>query len=607
MKLSKTGIAILALFIIGAILFTKILTQHEEKWKIQDFRNKGIYLISLISLYPVKDYGDDRRDFFLKTLTEYTSREGFLYFFVHHESGQTLVSLAPQDLAFKIPEDVTTKSLYTMGLTIQTFHPVGSADTIYEFAKPIFEGGNKAGTVRLGLKLPAALLFSWERISLLAMIAFFVVAALTLGYYGITHALKPLKTLNQDFQGSFKEISPVLKSTGKEGQIGSIIESLGQTLTNVAAQLNQIKSDKVELSSKLGVTTFEKNQIINILDSINFGILITDIQDHISHINEYMLNLLNKQRTEVIDRPLGEILQGEEVSSFISQQQAIEQARSVSYLETALPELAPGEIFKVSLSYLKDAHKVPIGKMISLKKITSEKLAEKAKHEFITRVAHELLTPLTNIKSYSEMLMDGEVKEIEMQKEFYNTINQETNRLTRLIRNLLDVSKIEMGGLVINKGLVRTDWLIDDCITTIESYAKDKNIAISKILPDIFPSLIADKELLKAAIINILGNGIKYTPKNGKITVSISEQDKMVIFDITDNGYGMAPEDLSRIYDKFFRSADPRISEQQGSGLGLAITSEIIHLHDGEIEVQSELNEGTHFTIRIPKEEYYIG
>ena len=126
-------------------------------------------------------------------------------------------------------------------------------------------------------------------------------------------------------------------------------------------------------------------------------------------------------------------------------------------------------------------------------------------------------------------------------------------------------------------------------------------------MPDIFPTLIGDKELLKIAVINILGNAVKYSPENTEITYSLLEERDMVVIDITDTGYGIGKEDLPHIFDKFYRSKESDILEQTGSGLGLPMAAEIINLHGGEIEVESEKSEGTKFTIRIPKEQYFVG
>ena len=144
-------------------------------------------------------------------------------------------------------------------------------------------------------------------------------------------------------------------------------------------------------------------------------------------------------------------------------------------------------------------------------------------------------------------------------------------------------------------------------MAAVEGTALKKNISIERELPDNFPSLVGDKELLKAAIINILGNAVKYTPENGHIKFMLTEQDDFIIFEVTDDGCGIAKADLPHIFDKFYRSTDPRVTEQTGSGLGLALTSEIVRLHGGEIEVNSKPDEGSHFMIRLPKEEYYLG
>jgi two-component system phosphate regulon sensor histidine kinase PhoR len=386
-----------------------------------------------------------------------------------------------------------------------------------------------------------------------------------------------------------------------------MIKNLEHSVVQLRDKYEKIQADNISLSTKCGVIAFEKNNVFNIIDSINYGIIVTDIQDNITYVNSYMLNLLEEKEDDVVDRSLGEVLGHDEITAFILQQETLNRSKKVSSIEASFPDLAKGEFFHVSLSYLIGKEEDFLGKVISFKNITSEKSSEKAKHEFITHITHELLTPLTTINSYNEMLMDDEIDNVEMQKEFYNTISEETNRLTRLVKTLLNISKIEMGSLSLSKDIVKSDWLFEDCLTTVEGAAQKKNITIERNEPDNFPSLFGDKELLKVGIINILGNAVKYTPENGHIKFTLTDQDEVAVFEVIDSGYGIAKEDLPHVFDKFYRSADPRVTEQTGSGLGLALTSEIIRLHGGEIEVTSKPDEGSHFTIRLPKEEYYLG
>jgi len=607
MQFKRIGIALLVFILFGIGIFTQILIRQEEKASTKDICYKGNQIVSLISLHSIHDFEGGKRDFFIRTLMEYTSCQGLVYCFINDRNGKPIVSLTPGNLGSEIPNHIQTKSLAAMGLTRQRFKTMGSGHKIYEFSKPIFENGKKTGTVRIGLKPPFISIISMQRVSLLAMLSFFIISAITIVYYGFLQALKPLEQFSGNILNAGNGSAAILNNSSKNFRISPMMEGFKNSMVQFKKRLEKIETNNKELASRIGVLRFEKKQVINILNSINFGIIITDIQDNVGHINDYMLNLLNKARPDVMDCPLEEIIQHPEIISFISRHERLEHPRANRHVDTAFPELGPGETFRISCSHLMDGDNALIGKIIIFNNVTREKAAEKVTQEFAAHLSHELITPLTTIKSYSEMLMDGEIKDSETQKEFYNTINTETARLSRLIKDLLNLSKIELGSLTLNKGLVKSDWFFGDCITAVEGAAQQKNISIQKHLPDNFPSLIGDKDQLKAAVINILSNAVKYTPENGEIHFSLREENNMVIFDIKDTGYGMSEEDLSHIFDKFYRSSNPQIVEQQGTGLGLAITSEIIGLHEGEIKVQSELGNGTHFTIKIPKEEYYLG
>lgn len=606
-SLIMRGIIILVFFLAGIMIFSMNLSRRDEKRAIAQIMVKGNQLVSLIPLLPIQKFKSQDGNFFLRTLIEYDTDKDIAYFYIHDNSGKVVVGMTAGGALYPVPEVISVRAINTMQLLNQNFTLKESKERIFEFARPIFANGERTGAVRLGLKLKKASLFSLQNTQALAMIAFFVIAAMLLSYYGVTLALRPLRSLSEGIKNAIGGEQLTSSASFGNGQIAPIINGLKESLTTITKRLNQIETDNMNLASKLGTANFEKNRVVKILDSIPFGILIADTQDNVGHVNEYLLGLLQKSRDDVIDKPLSEVLAHDGINAFISHQDAFAHGGVPQSIDCEFPELAPGELFRVSMAYLLDDDRNSVGKVILLNNTTSEKLAENAKQEFIAHVAHELLTPLTNIKSYSEMLMDGEIEDLDMQKEFYNTINEQTTRLSDLIKNLLNISKMEVGSLTLKKGLVRTDWFVEDCLSSIEATAKEKNITIERKLPDVFPTLTADKDMLKAAVINILGNAIKYTPENGTITFGIGEQDRMVVFDVSDTGYGIAEDELPHIFDKFFRSANPQVTEEIGSGLGLAITAEIVRLHDGKIDARSELGAGTQFTIRIPREEYYLG
>lgn len=606
-KLSRFSISLFIFVLMCMFVIAHILIRQEKKYKLRDLLDRGNHLISLISLHPLDDFQGDKRDFFLRTLTESTTYEGLVYFYIHDARKIPIVSLTPDKVASEIPPDVQMASLNAMGLKKQTFTAGIPKITVYEFAKPIFEQGKKSGTVRLGLKPSPTSPFSFEQIRPLVMIALFVIAITLFLYYDTAVSLRPLKKLNQELKTTCGA-PPALVSDSADGEnVSRIIEALEHSLSIIQEKLTKIEADNVALASKLGATTFEKNQVLNILDSINFGIAITDIQDTVILMNKYLLRLIHRKPEDVRDHPLADILDHEEILSFISELEGGAQNNGARQLEISFPELAPGDIFSVSLIVLKDGDGRFVGKMITIRKITREKAVEEAQREFITHIAHELKTPLTSIKSYSEMLMDGDIDDAEMKKEFYNTINAEADRLTALIQNTLSISRIEMGGLALNKGLVKTDWLAEDSLAAIETAAQKKHHILERNFPEVYPTLVGDKELLRVAIINFLSNAVKYTPENGKITFSLLDLNDMVVFEVIDTGLGISDDDLPHIFERSFRSLDPQVRDQSGSGLGLAIASEIIQLHGGEVEVESQPGQGTHFLIRFPKEDYYIG
>lgn len=600
-------IALLVLFSLGTGFFMRILISDEKKKLVRDTLNKGNYLASLISLHPLSSFDGYKRDFFIRTLAEHVSSEGLVYCMIHDQKGDELLSFAPQSLVSKIPGNIQMKSIHATGLTNQVFNLGENKQIIYEFAKPIFENGNKAGTVRLGFDIPSISPFSMKRISFMALIAFFILATSAILYYGLAFVLRPLNALSYISGGTESLSTSNFRRREKPSGIFSMIQELESSFMKIKEELIKTEEENLDLVTKLGVAVFEKKQISKIIDSLDTGIILTDIHENIININAYMLNLLHMDREDVIKRPLTDILPNNDLKEFISQQQLDKPSQDRKQIETTFPDQAPEKTFLISLSHLRDDGGVVILNMVSVKDISGQKTTEKASQGFIAQVAHEFLTPLTTIGSYNEMLMDGEIEDREMQKEFYNTISEETTRLTRLIQNMLNIAKIEMGDLTLNKGLVKTDWLINDSLSSIEGSALKKNIRIIKHMPDIFPTLVGDKEMLKISLINIMGNAVKYSGENESITISLSEENNTILFSIADTGYGISKEDLPHIFDKFYRSRDSHITEQIGSGLGLAMTAEIIHLHGGEIEVQSEPGQGTEFTIFIPKEEFYLG
>jgi two-component system phosphate regulon sensor histidine kinase PhoR len=200
-----------------------------------------------------------------------------------------------------------------------------------------------------------------------------------------------------------------------------------------------------------------------------------------------------------------------------------------------------------------------------------------------------------------EMLIDGEAADGEAKREFYNVIYEETDRLNRLIDNLLNISRMELGTVVVNRTPTRLKKLIEDSLSAVESQIAKKGIQLNIDLPDRLPAVEVDKDMMNVVLVNILGNAVKYTPANGRISVSSTSTVEEILVHVSDTGIGIADEDLPRIFDKFFRCGGKPNADVPGSGLGLCIARQIMRLHGGDVRVSSRLGEGAQFTLAIPR------
>jgi hypothetical protein len=296
MKMQRLGVGILAVFLIGIGIFAQTMIQNEQRIRAQDIQHKGNYLVSLIALHPMEDFHSAKRDFILKTLAEYVTSDGLIYCIVHDRNGTPLLSMARRDVAAQIPQTVKEKSLYVNGYIQQTYTLDGSDNVINEFAKAIFENGQRSGTVRMGFNLPPISILSPERIKLMAIMAFFAFSMAVLVYYGITLALQPLHEVNQNFRNFCIDSIPESNDPVKNGGVRDMITDLEQSVVQLRDRYEKINAENINLSTKCGVIAFEKNNVFNILDSINYGIIVTDIQDNITYTNSYMLNLRGEIR-----------------------------------------------------------------------------------------------------------------------------------------------------------------------------------------------------------------------------------------------------------------------------------------------------------------------
>jgi signal transduction histidine kinase len=220
--------------------------------------------------------------------------------------------------------------------------------------------------------------------------------------------------------------------------------------------------------------------------------------------------------------------------------------------------------------------------LVMIEDVTQQRVADDARNKFVAHATHELRTPLTNIRLYVDV------------------INAEARRLERIVGEMLSVSEIEAGSLRLRRGDVRVDALMDELRADYDGPAKEKGIDLGFDLPPKLPVIQGDRDKIALAMHNLVGNAIKYTPAGGRVGVRVRVDDSALAFDVADTGIGISETDAARLFERFYRAKDERVTAITGSGLGLALARDVARLHGGDVTFESMIDQGSTFTLTLP-------
>lgn len=341
--------------------------------------------------------------------------------------------------------------------------------------------------------------------------------------------------------------------------------------------------------------TEEKNKVKAILKSINDGVIAIDRKGTILLINPAVEKMFNICYEKSLGKTVIEVVRNFDLEKLLFQ--ALKSGQSISdEIQLLVPD---PKTFRIVTAPLKNEKEV-VGVVAVLRDITAFREVERMKTDFVANVSHELRTPLTSVKGFVETLLDGALEEPETARHFLEIISDETDRLNRLINDLLSLSRIEAKNMEANKEKLSLAKIMNNTLSILTPQAKEKVLDVElRIAPDL-PMVMADEDMIGQMLINLVDNAIKYTPRGGKVSIKAEKENDAVKIVISDTGIGIPRESIPRLFERFYRVDKARSREMGGTGLGLAIVKHILELHHGRIEVESDVARGSTFTVYLP-------
>lgn len=386
-----------------------------------------------------------------------------------------------------------------------------------------------------------------------------------------------------------KALTVSAKKLAKGNSITRIPVEANDEIGELTQSFNYMAS---QLSNTMEVITSEKNKLEKIFEHMADGVMAFNRQGMLIHVNSVcydMIGVLNMGHRfnaifENIDAEMDfeRLLLGEANNT----------------LEKLV--VVNGKYLNMHFDVYLNAKQEPDGLVVVIQDVTKQQKLDEMRKEFVANVSHELRTPLTTVKSYTETLIDGAIEEKEMALHFLNVMDKETDRMTALVHDLLELSRIDNRQIQLNLAEIDMKALVDEVLEAqIIHIDKNGHKLVYKVDETQEYYIYGDSTRIKQVLHNIMSNAIKYSIDPGTITVSLRKEKARIIVEVADTGIGIPASDLARIFERFYRVDKARSRKLGGTGLGLSIAKELVELHGGNIRIDSEIGKGTVVTLNF--------
>lgn len=400
----------------------------------------------------------------------------------------------------------------------------------------------------------------------------------------ISRSIERMKMMAQSYaRGEFVAVDESAADDYRTSEIGD----LADTLSAMAQQLDE----------RILTITNQRNELEVILSSMVEGVLAVDISGNVLSMNDAAAKYLQVNKEVVQGLSIYEVIRNSSIQHFIEKTL---QSDGVTEADIYLPA-SDDKYLRLQGAILCDAKQQRTGAVIVINDMTQLRRLENMRRDFVANVSHELKTPITSIKGFVETLQDGAMKDETKAQEFLAIILRHTDRLNAIIEDLLSLSRLEETSEKdqITFSRERMHEVLNRAVELTKVKAEHKRIQL-EVKCDQAVAARINADLIEQALVNLIDNAIKYSPENENVTIELKKANGQVEITVADQGCGIDPSQLSRIFERFYVVDKARSRKLGGTGLGLAIVKHIIQAHEGTVEVKSRPGEGSIFTLRLP-------
>jgi len=601
MKNNRIGLILVVSSLAVIALVVTLMLQRQHAEQAEQLRVQGLGSVRALAALPASvllpQPDGANQSGVLGSVLAQRDHPGFAYAVISAQDGRSLAEVASPGTI--VPP---AAPLDLAGADERSVAPGQNARAIREFRAPLASADARL-QLRIGYFEPQGLL-DLKDLPFYALIALAVFLLVPLIYIVIKREMAPLAALGEQLKtlgaAQAQPNTALVAGQDADQDVRGLAGKLNRYLDHTSARIRELEQDSIASMASGRLLEYGSNKMQAVLQCLPDGLLVLDPAGEVTFATGKIEPLLGVPVAEVLSQPVEAWCRDPELRAMLARfRGAGLDARSQMTIEFN-PLGVPGKRLWATAQAL-TGHSMAYGTLVVLRDATREHLARQAGNDFVAHVAHELKSPLNVIGMYGEMLADVGNDDAAVRVEAINVIQDEVERMTSLVNNLLNVSKLEMGSMRPERHRVKLDDLLRDAWQQARSRADAKGIRLDLQVARELAAVSVDKDMFRIALNNLLNNAIKYNQQGGSVTLSAEEGDSDVVIAVRDSGIGMTPEDRERVTEKFFRVRETGEEQRGGHGLGLYLSNQIVELHHGRLTIDSELGHGSVFSIHLKK------